>query len=154
MWVKNYMLKEAHTITADGTMADAVKLMVEKKTNSLIVVDGDMRPVGIVSSYTLLKETVPAYLKDNPVYSQYDAESVFGKYATRVKNKKIGEIMAKAPHALAETDTMIEAAAYALEASRRTLPVVNKEGRLVGVVTRTGIKLALHDAMFGRSETQ
>ncbi|MCU0678969.1 MAG: CBS domain-containing protein [Planctomycetes bacterium] len=141
------MQKNAAIITADKTIAEAVELMVDRKTNGLVVIDGEGKPVGVVSSYTLLKEVVPAYLKGDPTFSQYDAEGVFDRYAARAKDKKIGEIMNGGLHVLSETDAMIEAAAYALEATRRTLPVVDNDGKLVGVMTRTGIKKALYDAI-------
>jgi acetoin utilization protein AcuB len=145
MWVKNYMFKNVLTASPDTTVNEAVKKMIDNKSNSLIVVDEDNKPVGILSSFTLIKEVVPEYLKD-PNYSQYGAEGTFERYACKVKEKKIKDVMHTDFHTLSEDDAIIEAASYSVEAARRIMPVVNKEGKLIGAMTRTCIKNALFNA--------
>ena len=148
MWVKDYMFTEIHTIAPDRTIAEAVKLMTENKTNSLIVVDMDNKPVGTLSSYTLIRNVVPAYLKDDPMFSQFGKEGTFEKYAEKFKDKKIKEVMHRKFHILSENDALIEAASYSIEAERRIMPVVNKRGVLVGATTRTCLKNALYNAIY------
>src|SRR3989339_1225601 len=147
MLVKDYMFTEVCTASPDLTIKEAVKLMVEKKTNSLIVVDDQNKPIGTLSPYTLIREVVPAYLKDDPMFSQFDAESTFDKYAEKVKDKKIGEFMHADFHALSDKDAMIEAASYSINVSRRIFPVVNEKGILTGAITRTCIKNALYNVL-------
>ena len=151
MIVKNYMSRQVATISPDLTVGEGMKKLVEEKTNSLIVVDSDNRPIGLFSSYSVIQEVVPPYLKDNPSHSQFGAEGTLDKYAKLMKDKKISEVMFTGFHTLAEEDAMIEAAAYSIEAARRILPVADKDGKLIGKVTRTCIKNALHDAMFKNS---
>jgi CBS-domain-containing membrane protein len=122
--------------------------MVDKKTNSLIVVDKDNKPVGVLSSFTLAKTIVPTYLSADPMFSQYGAEGTFDKYANKIKDLKISEIMHKNFHALSEDDTMIEASSYSIADERRTLPVVNKEGILIGAISRTSVKNALYNVIY------
>lgn len=148
MKVKDYMFKKVCTIKADETISDAVEKMVKKGTNSLIVIDEDSKPVGILSSYTLIREVVPAYLKDDPIFSNYGAEGTFDKYAEKTRDKKIEEVMHTDFHVLKEEDAMIEAASYSLQVSRRIMPVVDNEGRLIGAITRTCIKNALYNVLF------
>ena len=149
MWVKNYMFtKNLHTISPDNTVREAVKKMVENKSNSLIVTDENKKPIGILSSYLLVKAVVPAYLKDDPTYSQYGAEGTFDRYGDIIKDKKVSEVMHEKIHTLSEDDAMIEAASYSIEAERRILPVVNSEGALIGAVTRTCLKNALYNSLY------
>jgi len=152
MWVKNYMFTNVFTVSPNTSISEAVKLMVENKTNSIIVVNKNKNPVGTLSSYTLIKEIVPPYLKDDPIYSQYGAEGTFEKYANKIKNKKVREIMHKDFHSLSEKDAIIEAASYSIEAARRILPVVNKKGELIGAVTRTYLKNALYNVIFKKDK--
>lgn len=152
MWVKNYMCKWVNKITPDKTLADAAKQMVEKKTNSMVVVDENDKPVGMVSAHLLIKQVVPEYLKDDPIYSQFGAEGTFDRYAAKAKDKKIGEFMDTDFHCLSDKDAMIEAAAYSLKGRRRMLLVVNDKGVLVGALTRTCIKIALYNAIFKDSQ--
>ena len=148
MWVKDYMFNKVYTISPDKTISEAVKIMVANKTNSLIVVDENYKPIGILSSRTLIKEVVPAYLKDDPNFSKFGAEGTFDKYANKMKDKKIKYVMHTDTHILSEDDAMIEAAAYSISAARRILPVVDKEGRLIGAITRTCIKNALYNVIY------
>jgi predicted transcriptional regulator len=148
MFVKDYMLTEFTTISPMSNIAKAVKRMVEKKTNSLIVVDDDGRPVGTLSSYTLVRHVVPAYLKDDPMFSQYGREAVFVKYAERMKDKKVMDLMHPDFHLLSENDSIIEAASYSIMAERRISPVVDADGKVIGILTRTCIKNALYDAIY------
>ena len=148
MWVKDYMFTEVCTATSVETIAEAVQKMIKNKTNSLIVVDKDKKPIGTLSSYTLIRDIVPAYLKDDPIFSQYGAEGTFDKYAEKYKDHKIVDLMHTDFHILKEGDAMIEAASYSIEAARRILPVVNEEGMLIGAITRTCIKNALYNAIY------
>jgi predicted transcriptional regulator len=148
MQVKDYMLTDFNTISPMSNIAKAVRRMVEKKTNSLVVVDDENRPVGTLSSYTLVRHIVPAYLKDDPMFSQYGREEVFVKYAERMKDKKVMELMHPDFHALSADDSMIEAASNSVMAERRISPVVDADGRLIGVITRTCIKNALFNSIY------
>jgi predicted transcriptional regulator len=148
MWVKNYMCTWVNKISPDKTLKEAVKQMVKEKTNSAIVVDENDKPIGILSSHIIIKEVVPDYLKDDPTYSKYGAEGTFDKYAKEAKDKKVEDIMHKDFHELSINDPMIEAAAYASKGARRIIPVVDAEGKLVGAITRTCIKNALHNVIF------
>ncbi|MBU1178558.1 CBS domain-containing protein [Patescibacteria group bacterium] len=148
MWVKDYMCSKVRTITPDKTLAEAVEQMVANRTNSLIVVDDSKKPIGVVSSHLLILETVPEYLKDSPKAAAYDAEGIFEKYAEQAKDKKVVDFMFKDIHILTLDDTMIEAATHASEGAKRILPVVDEDGKLAGVITRTCIKNALHNAIY------
>ena len=69
-----------------------------------------------------------------------------------MKDKQVKDLMHTDFHILKEGDAMIEAASYSIKASRRILPVVDKNGELVGATTRTCIKNALHNAIYKDSQ--
>ncbi len=154
MWVKDYMLSDICKTSADTTVKEAVKKMVQQKTNSLIIVDDQDRPIGTLSSHTLIRETVPEYLKDDPVSSNFGAEGTFNKYAQKIENKIVSDIMYNDTHILSEDDTMIEAAAYTVDTSRRILPVADKNGKCVGAITRTCIKNALYNVLYPNDQVE
>ncbi len=152
MFVKDYMCTWVNTIDPGATLADATKKMVVKKTNSIVVIDENKKPLGMISSRLLIKQVVPDYLEGDPLYSQFGAEGTFDRYAEKVKNKKVSEFMDKDFHTLSKDDAMIEAAAYSLKGRRRMLLVVDEEGILIGALTRTSIKIALYNAIFHNSK--
>ncbi len=148
MIVKNYMCDWVNTISQEKTFPEVVKQMVEKKTNSIVVVDKNEKPVGMISSRTLIKQVVPSYLEEDPTNSMFGAEGTFDRYADKLKNLKLKDFMDTDFHTLSEDDAMIEAATYALKGRQRFMPVLNKEEKLVGAITRTCIKNALHNVFF------
>ena len=147
MLVKDYMFNNVCTAKADMTIAEAVKFMVKHKTNSLIVVDDENKPEGILSSYTIIKNAVPAHLAEDPMFSQFGREGTFDKYAEKIRDDKVGDYMYTDFHKLNDDDAMIEAASYSLKKTLRLLPVVDEAGVLVGAITRTCIKNALYNVL-------
>lgn len=148
MKVKNYMFTKICTVSPDMTIKEVIGHMVENRANSVFVVDKENKPLGVLSSHTLIREVVPAYLKDDPVFSQFGKEGTLEKYAEKKKDIKICEIMHTDFHSLSEEDAMIEAAAYSIPLYKRILPVVDKRGVLVGAITRTCIKNALYNTFY------
>ncbi len=148
MFVKDYMCDWVNTISQEETFPEVVKKMVENKTNSIVVINEDKKPVGLISSRALIKQVVPEYLKENPTNSMFGAEGTFDKYAAKLKKLKLKDFMDTDFHCLSIKDAMIEAASYSLKSNQRFMPVVDKEGNLVGAITRTCIKNALYNVFF------
>jgi len=149
MFIKDYMYKDVHTTSPDTTVAEALLYMSQNKTNSLIVVDEQHKPIGIISSQILIRAAVPEYLRDDPMYSQFNAEGALEENVNKIKDKKLKELMYTEFHKLSLEDAIIEAASYSVDSYRRILPVVDEQGVLTGAITRTCIKNAMYDALYG-----
>ncbi|MFH1781099.1 MAG: CBS domain-containing protein [Patescibacteria group bacterium] len=147
--VKEYMCGWVNKIDKNATLGEALKQMVDEKTNSLVIVDSKNRPKGVISSRLIIKEVVPEYLRDDEITSQFGAHGSLAKYAIQQKDKIVKDFMYKDFHCLDPDDAMIEAATYATKGARRILPVVNKEGELIGAITRTAIKIAIYNTIYG-----
>ena len=106
------------TLTHDATIADALKLMKENKIGGIPVIDANRRLVGILTNRDLRFET-----------------SV---------TKKVSEVMTKENLITAPEGTDLKKAKKILSQYKiEKLPVVNKSGKLVGLVTYRDI-LQLH----------
>jgi len=155
MLVKDYMFTNVNTATIDFTVAEAIKKLVETKTNSLIIIDDDQKPIGLISAQTILKNIVPEYLKTNTITATYGVEGTVEKHLEEIKDKKIGEIMFTDIKVLTQDDALIEASTYVLKGARRIIPVVNKQTKkLVGAMTRTSLKNALYDTLYPKKSTK
>lgn len=152
MKVKNYYQEEIVMMDQEKTLGDAIREMTNKKSNSVIVIDQEQKPIGIVSSHLIIDEIVPAYLKQDDISVKFDSEGVLDKYTKQKKDKKIKEIMVTDFPTLDLDDPMILAAAYSDEETRRIVPVVDAEGKLIGAITRTNIKKALYDVIFNGAD--
>jgi len=152
MFVKDYMLKNVCTISDNDTLEKAIEIMVEKKTNGLVVIDKNNEIVGTLSSFAIAKSIVPDFLKDDPNSSIYETEGIFDKYVKESSGAKVSEVMYKDVHVLTHDDAMIEAASFSAHADHRMMPVVKKgTNEIVGIVTRTSIKNACFNALKKKS---
>jgi len=114
---ENGMIYDPVTIKQGSTVRDALSLMAEYKIGGIPVVDDDRMLVGIVTNRDLRFE--------------------------RDMNKRIDEVMTKENIVTTNQSTDLEAAAQILQLHKiEKLPVVDKEGKLVGLVTYKDITKA------------
>jgi CBS-domain-containing membrane protein len=112
--VRSIMSTDVVTISPEQTVKEAAHLMLDNQLQQLPVVDDQYRLVGLITSYDL--------------------------WRNRRKKKKsekdlIGHVMTTRVVKLAPKDKVGTAAELFMDRRFKTLPVVNLEGRLKGVVT-------------------
>ena len=114
---ENGMIYDPVTIKCGSTVADALALMAEYKIGGIPVVDDEQHLVGIVTNRDLRFE------KDH--------------------NKRIDEVMTKDNIVTTNQTTDLEAAAQILQEHKiEKLPVVDKNNKLVGLITYKDITKA------------
>lgn len=121
----------------------AAALLAEKQISGAPVVDGDGRIVGVVSEKDFLKEmgvgARPSFLQiaNHCLNNQ-------GCMIGRLHNKTVGDIMTRPP--ITGSPEMTIATISALFADRQInrLPIVDRDGRPVGIVTRTDLAHSFH----------
>jgi CBS domain-containing protein len=100
---------------AAETVNDAARRMAERRVGSLVIVDGEKRPVGVVTDRDLVVRVLAA--RRDPGATPIVA------------------VMTEAP-AVVTADTSIEAALERMRAAgTRRLPVVDADGGLVGILS-------------------
>jgi acetoin utilization protein AcuB len=127
MLVKNWMSKPAITIQADAAIKDTIKLLKEHKINMLPVMKNDQL-VGVVTDQDLKRASASDLVsfEDNEV-------------AELISRIKVKTVMTKKPIAVPYNYTIEEAALLMFVHNISGAPVVNQEGKLVGVVTKTDL---------------
>jgi len=104
------MIIDPVTLLVDATIGDALRLMKENKIGGIPIVDGKQKLVGILTNRDLRFE------KD--------------------KSRKVSEVMTKEKLITAPEGTDLKKAETILRNYKiEKLPVVNKQGRLVGLIT-------------------
>lgn len=53
--VKDLMSREVYTINLEQTWAEAARKMAQKDIHHLVIVDGDHRPVGVISAFDFIR---------------------------------------------------------------------------------------------------
>jgi IMP dehydrogenase len=110
--VKDYMTKSVITVSPEDTVEDAIELIQKTGHDSFPVVDNDGKVIGYISSIDLLK-------KDS--------------------NLKIKDIMIRQLYVAREFMDLRDAARVMFRTGHSKLPVVDEEGRLVGIISNSDV---------------
>lgn len=143
MYIKDIMTKDVITVTLDDNVEKCASLLIKHNLSGLPVLDESGKLVGIVTEGDLIRRASrikgPAVLEvlggmiylDSPKKFMDELKSSMGQKAKDVMTKKVVTI---------EPDQTIEEGATLLvEKNVKRLPVISKEGELVGIVSRRDI---------------
>lgn len=125
--VRDWMTRDVVTVSPDTTLPEAHRLMTDNQIRRLPVMENG-RLVGIVTG----GDVRGAEASDATLLSVWELHYLIAKI-------KIGEIMTPDPVIISQDATIGEAAQVMLDNKISGLPVVNGEGKLVGIITESDI---------------
>lgn len=144
MVIRDCMKQDVVSITADSTLENAVRLLVERHIGTLPVINDQGKLVGLLQMRDLHELVMPdfVHLVDN-----FDFVHNFGAVSSRkptpeMLNQPVSKIMRK-PVSVDENCSLIRATAMLHNHRILDLPVVDKEGLLVGIASRVDIGTAI-----------
>jgi CBS domain-containing protein len=121
------------TATPDSSVADAIQTMLDRRVGAVAVVDAEFKVVGIFSERDVLRKVA---------LSDKDPQKI-----------KVAEVMTAAVEMATNDTTSIEALNAMLESHFRHLPIVDKNGRLLGVLSIRNILEAKIDELAQQLES-
>ncbi|MBC17638.1 CBS domain containing membrane protein [Pseudodesulfovibrio profundus] len=128
MLIKNWMTKDVLTLSQDRSMMKASKLMKDKAVSCMPIVDDDDRLVGILSDRDI-KDASPSKATTLDMHELYYLLS----------DIKIKDIMTKKVVTIRPDETVEKAAVLMLEGHFGSLPVVDDDRKVVGIITDTDV---------------
>ncbi len=137
--VQNVMTEKVISVTPDMSIHEAARLLSANKITGLPVVDKNNRVIGVISTADIY---IPEGTKKN---------NPFRKLLSRLReergqangNDRIGVAMS-APPITTEPDADVKEVAAVLDLHRiKRLPVVDPDGKLIGIISRGDIVKAL-----------
>ncbi len=146
MTVGNCMKRRVVSVSASTPVQEAARVVVEKRVGTLPVVDEHGVLIGVTSISDVLKVFMPDFvaLMDNIdfVHDFGVLENLGSKDLLEAARLTIQDIM-RPPVAVEETCGLLRASATMAKHRVRDLPVVDKEGRLVGIASPVDIVTSL-----------
>lgn len=136
--VGDCMSREVYTVTPDDGVYDAAVTMVAARVSGLPVLDRESQVVGVVTLSDILYRcrtphgTIADALRD---WIGGRSEVPFAK----MTGPRVGDVMNAPAITIAEWETVQAAATRMLDRKVERLPVVDKRGSLVGIVSRSDI---------------
>jgi len=133
--------RQVYTCTEDTSIDDALEMLVEKKITGLPVVDRSGKVVGVVSDYDMLTlDHISGRMEQAGIFptASMDWEAFHEVQKLILKNagKTVADVMTANPLVVRPETNLETAARILLQRKVRRLPVVDGDGKLVGVFTR------------------
>lgn len=136
MKVHEAMIKDVSVIYEDETIESFLKSCLRQKKTGLPVVDDEFVVVGFISESDIMKSALPSYFSLLQSASFIPDTHQFVKKLKRIKDDPVSEHMISPVITVKSDDTVIYAADLFVKNSLKVLPVVDDDGKLLGVVNR------------------
>jgi len=139
--VRDLMSREVRTVTPDTPIAAALEMLIGKAYRALPVVDGERRVVGILTDGDLLTRLE---LPSASVHLEL-TEAELGREleVLRRSGQTVGDLMISPVITTTEDAPIADAVRVMTQHGIKRLPVVDRFGHLVGIVSRVDVLRAL-----------
>lgn len=143
MYIKDIMTRDVITVTMEDNVEKCASLLIKHNLSGLPVLDEAGKLVGIVTEGDLIRRASrikgPAVLEVLGGLIYLDSPKKFIDELKNSMGQKAGDVMTKKVVTVDPDQTIEEGATLLVEKKVKRLPVVNKEGELVGIVSRRDI---------------
>ncbi|HID16006.1 MAG TPA: CBS domain-containing protein [Candidatus Atribacteria bacterium] len=136
MKVRDVMRRDLTSIPATMKIGRVIELMERMRISELIITDRDFKVKGIVTDGIILKAALPRYFSylDTTAYLPDLDEFAIG--LKDLSKKEVGTIMLKDIYTIYEDTKVLDLIDVMIGRRLKILPVVDNEGKLVGIVDR------------------
>ena len=125
--IRDVCTKPVVTVSLEATVHEAAPRMWTRKVGALVAVDDAEKPVGIVTDRDIVVKVVAA-----------------GKDPAKAQ---VGSIIRRSPAVIREEQGILDATRILSRRGVRRLPVVGRDGKLVGIVSLDDILMLLGSEM-------
>jgi CBS domain-containing protein len=146
--VRDLMVSDVVTFAPDQNVQDAMRVLVGRSIGGAPVVDDDGRVVGVLSMADLIVEearlhfpTIVNFFGVNVALPWHDRE--LDESVSKALGEYVHEVMTDKPATIASDATIEDVATLMHDKQVSRVPVVDDEGRLAGLITRSDILRAV-----------
>lgn len=141
------IVKPAVAVSESASFREAVELMVKQQSNSLLVVGDEGRLVGEVHMADILDAIVPGYLDGDSITEHFGSSEMFEAAVRDAEDTPVEMFMSTDINPVTMDDTLMTVASVAISQRKAHIPVVDKDERPVGIISRRGVKHIIAHAL-------
>jgi len=147
MNVTSCMKRNVVSVHVKTTIREAAAIFVKKHIGLLPVVDDDEKPIGVIGMRDMLTLELPDFVSFvTDVDFVHDFGAVENTHpSTRTLNKTVKSLM-KPAITVEEDCGLLRAYALMLQHNLHDMPVVSRNGKLVGIASRVDVGIAILSA--------
>ncbi len=135
--VADVMTRNVIAVREAATFKEIAAKLRDEHISAFPVIDDDSKVIGVVSEGDLIAKEAAA--GDGQAYTGPLAGLLRRHELDKARGVTAGELMSKPPMTIGLEDPVAEAAQVMYDHRIKRLPVVDAEGRLVGIVSRTDV---------------
>jgi len=145
--VADVMTRDPILAQPEMPLSDAIKILAEKRISGLPVVDENGKLVGVISETDLMWResgiTPPPYimLLDSVIYLENPGR--YERELHKALGQTVGEVMSRDPVTTKPDKSLPDAARMMHERSVHRLPVLDANGKVIGILTRGDVVRAM-----------
>lgn len=143
MYIKDIMTKEVITVSEDDTIEKCANLLITHNLSGLPVLDDNGKIKGIVTEGDLIRRISriegPAALEVLGGIFYLESPKKFMEKVKNSMGSKARDIMTKDIITISPDKEMEEGATLLVKNKIKRLPVIDKEGNIIGIVSRKDI---------------
>jgi len=137
--VRDVMTREVITVDRDANLGDVSRLLSEKEISGVPVIDDRRKVLGVITEADVL--SMSGVRKGHTIREIIG--HLLGEPLPGPSDGKVGDFMSSPPFIVRPDADVREAAAILDKRRIKRLPVVDEEGRLVGIISRGDIVKAM-----------
>jgi CBS domain-containing protein len=139
--VGDVMSRDVAVATMDTPLDELIDLVVGSGAKRVVVVDGDRRPLGVVTDTDLVQRLDPEYRASvvEVFRAKIPLETIGGearRHLQKTRGSRAGDLMTRPAVTLRQDTPFADALVLSAERHVKRFPVVDGDGRLVGIVGR------------------
>lgn len=138
----------------DCPFTELLHKIASPASRQVYIVDDQYRLQGVVSAKDLFKEIMPSYMNADLARSITDEADFLQRQIDKVKDVRARDIMTSKLISLHPYHQLLEADALFAEHGFNTLPVLDKQGKILGEITRRDILTQLLDKSVRRDDEE
>lgn len=151
--IEQFMEPEAFACPMSATLGETCKLLIEHDISGMPVVDAEQRVVGFISDGDIMRAVAQhrahsIFNGDTASMLYFDASPLEEKIAS-LKNRNVMELATRKVVCATPNEGIGRVANTLSKRQYKKLPVVDANGKLVGIVRRSTILRHVFNVMFG-----
>lgn len=160
MKAKDLMIPLQEYLTPDTTLKEAANILRTARRDEekigvkgLPVLDKDGKMVGFLSIGDILKAVFPSYMSLMNL-GDFTWDGMVEDMARKAGNKKVSEMMTKKVISVPEDAPLMECVDHMIKNNVKRLPVLSKDGKVVGILYERDVFFAVTKAMLEENSSK
>lgn len=139
MKVRDIMTKDLTSIEKEISVKELIFILNSSGTTSVPVVDNEEKLIGFISESDIIKAALPGYFELLNGIAFIPDMNQLSKKLVQIEDDAIEKYMQREVIWVYDDDDDLQVADTMIRKNIRNIPVVDREGHLVGVVTRINL---------------